>query len=131
MAATSEAQPDAELSRDELAALLDVNQALSAQRDREALGPAVARATAHLVPADRVFLAPGAAFPEGSVAAAVAGRREAVVVSAFDEIRERFPETYRLLADEGMQSAAVVPLVARERCLGVLGFLARDPGAFD
>jgi formate hydrogenlyase transcriptional activator len=140
------------LSTTELAALLRISQALSSRRDRSSLFAAIAGAVEGVVPAERlVVLVPGSdgaevtvyavhgaakifegeRVPEGSVPAWVIREWKAMTVSSAEEVRERFPVTYRKLVDEGMQSVAVLPLLVHDRCLGALGFMARTTRAFD
>jgi formate hydrogenlyase transcriptional activator len=58
---------------------------------------------------------PGKAFQTGKPV--VVGRPDPTQVS---------PEDYRLIAGEGLQSSCLLPLISRNRCLGVLG-LGRQP----
>src|SRR5262245_8740995 len=140
------------LNAAELAALLRISQALSQHRDRQALFAAVAEAIADLLPADRlIILVPeaqgptltiyavrgakklfeGERIPEGSVPAWVIQHRQAMFVSSAEEVRESFPVTHRKLLEEGMQSAAVVPLMLHDVCSGALSFRAAGMSAFD
>jgi formate hydrogenlyase transcriptional activator len=143
---------DRELTRDELAALLAINQALSRHRDRDALSAAIAGAVEGLLPADRlIVLVPGAQratvsvyavrgarklfegerIPEGSAPAWVIEHRRPVLISTPEQVRERFPISHQKLVEEGMQSAAVMPLLVQARCIGALVFMAGAAGAFD
>lgn len=149
---TERADHQRELTEDELAALLRISRALSTRRDREALFAALAEAVDGVLPADRlIVLVPdshcaavtvyavrgaeklyeGERIPEGSVPAWVIRNRQAMFVSARQEVRYSFPTTYQKLGDEGMESAAVVPLIVEDRCIGALGFVARPAGAFE
>ncbi len=149
-------QPDhrrlAELPPDQLAALLAISQALSKHRSRDALFAAVAAAVEGLLPADRlIVLVPdaheaavkvytvrgaeqlfeGERLPDGSAPAWVIEHRQAVRIASPEQVRDRFPASYRKLVDEGMQSAVVLPLLVQERCIGALSFMARAAAAFD
>jgi len=146
------ANDNCELTREELAALLAISQASSRHRDRAPLFAAIAGAVEGLLPADRfVILVPGSQratvsvyavrgarklfqgtrIPEGSAPAWVIEHRQAVVVSSPEQVRGRFPTTYRKLVEEGMQSAAVMPLLVQDRCVGALVLMAGAPAAFD
>jgi hypothetical protein len=105
------------LAPDQLAALLRINQALSGLRDREALFAAIAGAIEGLVPAERLVVRlPGSQGTPVGIWDVPAGTK------VFEG--EQIPE-------DRMQSAIVLPLLARGRCLGALGFLARTAGAWD
>ncbi len=141
-----------ELTPDQLAALLGISQALSKHRDRQSLFAAVAAAVEGVLPADRlIVLVPdsdgaavtvyavrgaqqlfeGERIPEGSVPAWVIQHRQTMLVSSPEQVRESFPATHRKLVEEGTQSAAVLPLLVQDRCIGALSFMARAAGAFD
>ncbi len=143
---------DPALAQEELAALVQINQAVSRHRDREALFAAIAEVIEGLLPADRVVvlvpgpqdaavdvyavhgaakLHEGKRIPEGSAPAWVMRQRRAMVVSSREQVRERFPTTYQKLGEEGMQSALVLPLVAQDHCIGALALMARVAGAWD
>jgi hypothetical protein len=146
------AGPAPELTPGEIAALLEISQALSKHRDPVSLFAAIAAAVESVLPADRlIVLVPdshgaainvyavrganklfaGERIPEGSVPAWVIQHREAMRISSTEQVRERFPATHRKLIEEGMQSAIVLPLLVADRCIGALSFMARDAGAFD
>jgi formate hydrogenlyase transcriptional activator len=143
-------EPD--LTAAEVAALLRVSQALSAHRERQALFAAVAVEIEALLPVDRliivmresehaaltVFAVQGAIklvegdhIPENSAPAWVIAHRQPLRVGSVEDIRERFPASYQKLRAEGMQSAAVMPLMVHERCIGALSFMAQAAGSFD
>jgi formate hydrogenlyase transcriptional activator len=146
-------RPDASaLSVEALAALLRISQVLSKHRDREALFAAIADAVEGVLPAERLVvlvpdlhaaavnvyavrgarkLSTGDRIPEGSVPAWVIAQRTSRRISSPAQVREEFPATYRKLTDEAMQSAAVLPLLVQERCIGALSFMASAAGAFD
>jgi formate hydrogenlyase transcriptional activator len=141
-----------EMTAAELAALLRISQALNQHRDRQALFAAVAETIADLLPAERLVIlvpeSPGAALtvyavrgatklfegdriPDGSVPAWVIAHRRPMLVSSVNEVRDSFPATHQKLIEEGMQAAAVVPLMVQDRCIGALSFMAQAAGAFD
>jgi formate hydrogenlyase transcriptional activator len=141
-----------ELTQGELAAVLRITQASSRHRDREALFAAVAAAVDGVLPADRlIVLVPdsqgaavsvyavrgaeklfeGQRIPEGSVSAWVIQNRQAMVISSPEQIRESYPTTHRMLVEEGMRAAVVLPLLVHERGIGALSFMAHAAGAFD
>jgi formate hydrogenlyase transcriptional activator len=142
---------DRELAPDELAALLQISQALSKHRDREALFSALAGATARVLPADRLMIAvPGPRdaalriyavtgekvletkrIPDDSMAAWVLANRQPMVVSSREQLRERFPTAHRHLVETGMHSVAMLPLLARNQCIGALGFMASAEDVWD
>jgi formate hydrogenlyase transcriptional activator len=142
---------DRELAPDELTALLQISQALSKHRDREALFPAIAEATARLLPADRLMIAvPGPRdaalrvyagtgekvletkrIPDDSMAAWVVANRQPMTASSRDQLRERFPTAHRHLVETGMHSVAMLPLLARNQCIGALGFMASAEDVWD
>jgi transcriptional regulator with GAF, ATPase, and Fis domain len=143
---------DTALSAEALSALLRVSHALSKHRDREALFAAIAEAVADVLPAERLVvlvpdvagaavsvyavrgarkLSTGDRIPAGSLPAWVIERRQPVRISSPAQVREQFPATYRKLTDEAMQSAAVLPLLLHDRCIGALSFMASAAGAFD
>jgi formate hydrogenlyase transcriptional activator len=141
-----------ELTPAELAALLGISQALGKHRERASLFAAVPAAVEKVLAADRlVVLVRGAESTvvsvydvhgtarlfegehalDGSVAAWVMENRRPTVISSPEQVRERFPATYQRLVEDEMQSAAVLPLLVQDRCLGALGFTARAAGAFE
>ncbi len=140
-----------ELARGELAALLRIHQVIGRQLEREPLFAAIAQAIQGFLPADRVIvlvpgvgpaemsvyavhgaakLVEGERIPEGSAPEWVMRERQPLLVSRRDAVRERFPTTYAKLAQEGMESVAVLPLVAAERCLGALALMSRPTDAW-
>ncbi|MDX2170129.1 MAG: sigma 54-interacting transcriptional regulator [Deltaproteobacteria bacterium] len=137
------------LSQPELAALLAINQALARHRQRAPLFAAIADALQSVLPADRVVvlvpeaqgtavyavrhtakLAAGERLPAGSLPAWVMRERRPGFVASPQAAREHFPATAEKLSAEGMQSAAVLPLLVGERCIGALSMMAASPDAF-
>lgn len=57
--------------------------------------------------------------------------RQWLVASTRDELAERFPATFLVMAEEGMESLAALPLVSGDRARGVLFFMAAARGAYD
>jgi formate hydrogenlyase transcriptional activator len=148
----TDAPRDAALPAGELNALLRINRALRASRDRQGLVTAIAEAVPGVLPAERLLvlvpavdgaavsvyavrgarkLAPGDRIPEDSVPAWVIAQRRPVRIASPAQVREQFPVSYRALVDERMQSAVVLPLLLQERCIGALSFMASAAGAFD
>ncbi len=141
--------------RDEQAALLDINRAVARHLRRDELFAALARCLAGLLPYDRFgielpvagdrlrahVLAPlgagaGPAQVEELPSAGTACRwveenHRWMVASSRDELRERFPVTFGVMTREGMESLCAVPLLAGERCRGVLFFMAVARGAYE
>jgi formate hydrogenlyase transcriptional activator len=141
-------------ARDELAALGRIQRAVAGHLDRRALFAAVAEALQGVIPLDRVILLlaggdasaltvyaahgkTGIQFFEGesiaragSVAGWVVEHGRPLVVERGEEIRESFPISYGRLRQEGMDSLAVLPLVAAGRCVGVLSVMAEAAGAW-
>jgi formate hydrogenlyase transcriptional activator len=58
-------------------------------------------------------------------------RRQWLVFATRDELRERFPVTFDVMREEGMESLCALPLISGERCPGVLFFMAARQGAYD
>ncbi len=71
-----------------------------------------------------VKLFEGERIPEGSVPAWVIQTKRPMLVSSPEQVREHFPATFRKPNEEGMASAAVLPLLAQDRCIGALTFMA-------
>jgi formate hydrogenlyase transcriptional activator len=137
------------LTQPELTALLAINQALARHRERGALFTAISDALHAVLPADRVIvlvpeaqgtaiyaarhattLVAGERLPDGSLPAWVIRQRQARLIGSPEAAREHFPATYEKLRAEGMQSAAVLPLLVGERCVGALSLLAAAADAF-
>jgi formate hydrogenlyase transcriptional activator len=56
--------------------------------------------------------------------------RELLIKASRDETRERFPVTFDVMADKGMESLCALPLVSGNRCRGALFFMAAAKGAY-
>jgi formate hydrogenlyase transcriptional activator len=139
----------------EAQALLDVNAAVARHLQRDELFGAMAVCLRGQVPTDRFgielpiegerlqghLLTPLSAGAEptrptllpakGTACDWVLRRREWVVVASREELRERFPVTWQVMDEEGMESLCALPLVSGARCPGVLFFMAARPGAYD
>jgi formate hydrogenlyase transcriptional activator len=145
---------DLRLARDQLAALVEIHRALAGHLDRKALFTAVAEAVQGVVPVGRlIFLLPGtdpsaltvfAAYGKtgikffqgetipraGTIPGWVVEHGRLVVVGRTEEVRESFPVSYQKLRQEGMESVAVVPLLAEGRCVGALSLMAERADAW-
>jgi formate hydrogenlyase transcriptional activator len=144
---------DLRVARDQLAALVEIHRAVAGHLDRRTLFTAVAEALHGVIPVERVvLLLPGAdpaaltvfaaygktgiQFFEGETlprAGTIAGwvvEHGSLVVAQTEEVRESFPVSYERLRQEGMDSVAVVPLLAEGRCVGALSLLAEPAHAW-
>jgi formate hydrogenlyase transcriptional activator len=145
---------DLRLARDQLAALVEIQRAVAGHLDRKALFTAVAEALQGVIPVGRVILLlPGrdpsaltvyAAYGQtgieffagetlpraGTVAGWVVEHGRPLVVAQTEEIREAFPVSYERLRQEGMDSLAVLPLLAEGRCVGALSLMAERANAW-
>ncbi len=141
--------------RDEQQAQLDINRAVARHLRRDELFAALARCLGGLLPYDRFGIelpvsgdrlrahvlaqAGGAAAPAhveelpaaGTACRWVEQNRQWMVSSSRDELREGFPVTFQVMARERMESLCAVPLVAGERCRGVLFFMKAGTGAYE
>jgi formate hydrogenlyase transcriptional activator len=149
------ATADLAMAPEHLAAELEIHRAVAGRLERKALFTAVAEALRRVSPVSRVILLlpstdpsslrvyaahgrEGTSFFEGeSIPRAttmpgwVVEHRLPLVASSADEIRERFPVSYAKLLQEGMDSVAVLPLLAAGRCVGALSLMAERAGAWD
>jgi len=136
--------------RDELAALLEVNRAVTRHLERDELFATLALRLQGLLPADRfgielpidgdqlrahVFTPGSQVRVEHLPAAGTACRwtettRQWLVASSREELRTRFPVTFDVMSREGMQSLCAIPLLTGQRCLGVLFFMAAGEAAY-
>ncbi|MBI1815422.1 MAG: sigma 54-interacting transcriptional regulator [Deltaproteobacteria bacterium] len=136
-------------------ALLKVNAAVGRHLERDELFGAMAVCLRDLVPTERFgielpiegdrlqghLLTPRSAHAEpthptvlpaaGTACDWVLRHRQWVVTSSRDELRERFPITFRVMSEGGMESLCAMPLVSGERCPGVLFFMAARKGAYE
>ncbi len=139
----------------ELAALLDMNLAISRHLDRDELFGALAASLKTLIPTDRFGIElpiegnklqghilsprPSVLQPtqptvlpaEGTACNWVMHNRSVVITTSLDELRDRFPVTFDVMSREGMESLCAMPLVSGERCRGALFFMAAAKGAYD
>jgi formate hydrogenlyase transcriptional activator len=135
-------------------ALLDVNRAVSRHLGRDELFGQIAACLSHLFETDRFgielpiegnrlqghLLAPNAGEPiptrvkvlpaEGTACNWVLQTRQWLVMASRAEGRERFPLTYEVMSDEGMESLCAMPLVSDDRARGVLYFMAARRAAY-
>ena len=140
--------------RDELRALLDVNRAVTRHLHRDELFTALARSLGGVVPFDRFGIelpaagdrlrahilaapghTPGAIRVEEMAAAGTAcgwveRERTWFVAPSRSELSARFPTTDEVMRREGMESLLALPLVTDRRSLGVLFFMAAEPGVY-
>ena len=139
------------LARDQLAALVEIQRAVAGHLERGALFMAVADALQGIIPVERVILLlpgsdpavltvyaasgkTGIQFFEGetvpragTIAGWVVEHGHAFVVARAEDVRDRFPVSYTRILQEGMDSVAVVPLLAEGRCVGALALMAQPP----
>src|SRR5262249_44730744 len=57
--------------------------------------------------------------------------RQWLVAATRDELRERFPLTFKVMTQEGMESLAALPLVSGDRASAVLFFMSAERGAYE
>ena len=139
---------DLRTARDQLTALVEIQRAVAGHLERKALFMAVADALQGVIPVERVILLLPGGDPEvltvyaasgkdgiqffegetipraGTIAGWVVEHGHPIVVRRADEVRERFPVSYTRIRQEGMDSAAVLPLLADGRCVGALTMMA-------
>ncbi|MGH9929352.1 MAG: sigma 54-interacting transcriptional regulator [Pyrinomonadaceae bacterium] len=149
-------QADVQVRRlsDEREAMLNVNRAVARHLERNELFGALAGCLRNIFETDRFgielplagnrlqghLLTPGAAgvqstrvkvLPaDGTACNWVLQNREWLVSSTCDELRERFPLTFDVMAQEGMESLCAIPLVSDDRACGVLFFMAAARDAY-
>jgi transcriptional regulator with GAF, ATPase, and Fis domain len=139
----------------ELSALLDIDRAIGRHLNRDELFGALARCLKTLVPTDRF----GIEFPieggklqghllsgilsndnptqptllpaKGTACDWVIQNRGWFVAASRDEIRDRFPVTFDVMLNQGMESLCALALIGSERARGALYFMAADRGAYD
>ena len=145
---------DLRVARDQLTALVEIQRAVAGHLERRALFVAVAEALQGVIPVERVvLLLPGsdptaltvyAAYGKtgiqffegetvpraGTIAGWVVEQGRPFVVARGDEVRQRFPVSYTRIRQEGMDSVAVLPLLAEGRCVGALALMAQPPDAW-
>jgi formate hydrogenlyase transcriptional activator len=144
---------DLRLARDQLTALVEIQRAVAGHLERKALFMAVADALQGVIPVERVILLlpgsdpavltvyaasgksgiqffEGETIPRaGTIAGWVVEHGRAFVVGRAEEVRQRFPVSYTRILQEGMDSVAVVPLLAEGRCVGALALMAQPADA--
>src|SRR5262249_13581528 len=135
-------------------ALLDVNTAIGRHLKRDELFGAMAGCLRDLVPTERFgielpiagdrlqghLLTPRGSRAEptrrtilpgaGTACNWVMQNRQWMVAASRDELRERFPVTFRVMSAEEMESLCALPLVSGERCRGALFFMAAGKAAY-
>jgi formate hydrogenlyase transcriptional activator len=139
----------------ELDALLEINRAIGRHLDRDYLFGALAGCLKQVVPTERFGIElpiegdklqghiltprqPGGQPTQptvlpalGTVCNWVLQNRTWFISGSRDELRERFPVTFEVMAGEGMESLCALPLASGERCRGALFFMAAARGAYD
>src|SRR5262249_38740789 len=135
-------------------ALLAVNAAVARHLERDELFGAMAVCLRDLVPTERFGIElpiegdrlqghlltprPGTAEPTrptvlpapGTACNWVLQNRQWLVAACRDELRERFPLTFGVMQQEGMESLCAMPLVTGSRCHAVLFFMATGREAY-
>jgi formate hydrogenlyase transcriptional activator len=147
------AQRDVTLRNAELAALLDINQAIGHHLDRDQLFGALALCLRSVVPSERFGIEipiegdrlqghilsgtpSGEAtvptiLPAGGTACNwVLQTRDWFVAGCREEFRERFPVTYDVMTSEGMESLCAIALVSGGRNRGALFFMVAERDAY-
>ena len=147
----------AELQRkeEEQRALLEINRAVSAHLEREDLFHAIAKALRSVILFERLgiilprpgeddlilyafeteievqYLHPGITYPrEGTIPGRVFENKRPFVGFGPEDF-DPFPVSREILAKEGMQSNCVLPLLVKDRSVGVLAFLGKERRQFD
>lgn len=138
----------------ELRVLLDVNRVIGRHLERDALFGAVASCLQGLLRADRFgielplgddklqghLLTPRGGLPQpteshvmpaaGTACSWVIQNRQWLVTASREELRERFPTTFHVMTQEGMESLCAMPLLIGENCRGALFCMAAEGGAY-
>jgi PAS domain S-box-containing protein len=138
----------------EMSALLNVNRAIGHHLQRNVLLGSLADSLQTVVPTDRFGLElpaenntlqgyvltqqmarsenlePTVLPAEGTACHWVMQTRDWYIVSSRDELRQRFPVTFRLMEEYRMQSLCALPLVTGERVRGALFFMASSKDAY-
>ena len=149
------AQGELEVARVQADALFRIQRAVVGPLERRALFASVAEALRSILPAGRVILFvphddpatlrvyaaygdtgvqffEGESIPRaGTVAGWVAEHGTAYCVTRTDDIRDQFPVSWERLRRETMGSMVVLPLMASERCVGVLTLMSSGAAAWD
>ena len=147
------AQRDVTLRNAELAALLDINQAIGRHLERDQLFGALALCLRSVVPSERFGIeipiegdrlqghilsgtpsgeatVPTILPAAGTACDWVLQTRGWFVASCREEFRERFPVTYDVMTSEGMESLCAIALVSGGRNRGALFFMVAERDAY-
>jgi formate hydrogenlyase transcriptional activator len=139
--------------REEQAAALEVNRAVARRLRRDDLFATLARCFRGLLPFERFgielrvdsdrlpthLFVPSVQTSASQVVELPAGdtacrwteeNQQSLVLSSREELRQRFPVTFAVMEQEGMESLCTIPLTAEQRSLGVLFFMAATRGAY-
>ncbi len=140
--------------REEMEVLLDVNRAIGRHLERDELFGAMAACLRNVFETDRFgielpiegerlqghLLTPSGerkqptrvkVLPaQGTACNWVLQNRKWLVSSTREELRERFPLTFEVMAKENMESLCAMPLVSNDRPRGVLFFMAAREAAY-
>src|SRR6059036_3475115 len=140
--------------REEMEVLLDVNRAIGRHLERDELFGAMAACLRNVFETDRFgielpiegerlqghLLTPSGerkqptrvkVLPaQGTACNWVLQNRKWLVSSTREELRERFPLTFEVMAKENMESLCAMPLVSNDRPRGVLFFMAARKAAY-
>src|SRR5437867_1207631 len=140
--------------REEMEVLLDVNRAIGRHLERDELFGAMATCLRNVFETDRFgielpiegerlqghLLTPSGerkqptrvkVLPaQGTACNWVLQNRKWLVSSTREELRERFPLTFEVMAKENMESLCAMPLVSNDRPRGVLFFMAAREAAY-
>jgi formate hydrogenlyase transcriptional activator len=143
------------VTNQEMKGLLDVNIAVGRHLERDQLFGAIAACLRNVLETDRFgielpiagdrlqghILASSDAVPrptqpsvlpaEGTVCDWVMRSRRWLVVPSRDKLRENFPVTFDQMQRYAMESLCTLPLIAADRCLGALFFMAARQGAYE
>jgi formate hydrogenlyase transcriptional activator len=139
---------------EEREALLNINRAIGRHLDRDELFGALASCLQTVLPAERFgielpiegdklkghILSPRAGQTQptqttvlparGTACDWVLQNRDWVVVATRQELRERFPVTFKVMQEQNMESLCALPLVTGGRSRGALFFMSSAPGAY-
>ncbi len=148
------AQRDVTLRNAELAALLDIKQAIGRHLERDQLFGAIAGCLKSLVPTEHFGIElpiegdklqghilstiptdgaptePTVLPAPGTACDWVVRNRVWFVADSRDEFRERFPVTFEVMTSQEMESLCALPLVSNDHVHGALFFMAAAKGAY-
>jgi PAS domain S-box-containing protein len=149
-----EAHSDLQQLNVELSTLLNINRAIGHHLQRDVLFGALADCLQSVVVADRfgillpiadkqlqvyIFdkrrirsegLQPTVSPSEGTATDWVMKNRQWYVAASRDALRASFPTTFQVMQTEGMESLCAMPLIAGDRVVGVLFFIAAQRDAY-